>query len=145
MKIRINGFKKSKIHVWKFSRKLVQVNNGCTHRGIYMYTQSPLVDPACVLIPLRKICDFSVFSKVWNSKQKKPTIQTIIYHYHTKDGKKSCSSHQNAHFTLLKFYDTHIHKHNWLSLLHRNGSQNIECLVIHVYQIKHKFKYAIYM
>ena len=61
---------------------------------IEVYTITASQPYTCVLIPWCNICDFSVISKVWISK--KTALRTDIYHYSTKDGEKSWSSHQNS-------------------------------------------------
>ena len=70
----------------------------------------------CVIVPLRNIFDFSVISKVWNSK--KTAIQTIFYYYSTKTAKNHVlvtKTRNNSRFA------NSTHKHNWLTFIYYVG------------------------
>ena len=69
----------------------------------------------CVLIPLLNICYFSVIFKVW---------YTIIFHYLQKTAKY----HFLKYLTVHKCYNTHIYKHNWLSVLYGKAKQRVSSL-----------------
>ena len=129
--------------------------NGWTHWGIHNH---PGRTCTCVLIPLRNInwlSDFSVISKVWYSK--KTVMQTIIYHYSTKDGKKSCSrvikTQNNSRFSnsVTHTYIITIDYHYCMWMHYRKAKQWVSNHLttnsrfnIKFYEIWiHKFKYTI--